>query len=176
MGLEPTPCCQDGILNPARLPIPPLRLECFDKIIYQASPVKCKKSFIRRIGLFPVILLFRTAACSNFHYYRLLHTACEISSRRRICCQSALSELIAQAQACPDFVLVVYRIIHRYLIINARRQCQIITKVKACRYTQGCMRPVVVDICPDSRCRRRPDCKAKLPTNTVMFPCCSLSV
>ena len=26
VGLEPTPCCQDGILNPARLPIPPLRL------------------------------------------------------------------------------------------------------------------------------------------------------
>ncbi len=25
-GLEPLPCCQDGILNPARLPIPPLRL------------------------------------------------------------------------------------------------------------------------------------------------------
>ena len=25
-GLEPSPCCQDGILNPARLPIPPLRL------------------------------------------------------------------------------------------------------------------------------------------------------
>ena len=25
VGLEPTPCCQDGILNPARLPIPPLR-------------------------------------------------------------------------------------------------------------------------------------------------------
>ena len=24
-GLEPSPCCQDGILNPARLPIPPLR-------------------------------------------------------------------------------------------------------------------------------------------------------
>ncbi len=26
-GLEPSPCCQDGILNPARLPIPPLRLD-----------------------------------------------------------------------------------------------------------------------------------------------------
>ena len=26
VGIEPTPCCQDGILNPARLPIPPLRL------------------------------------------------------------------------------------------------------------------------------------------------------
>jgi len=25
-GIEPSPCCQDGILNPARLPIPPLRL------------------------------------------------------------------------------------------------------------------------------------------------------
>ena len=25
-GLEPSPCRQDGILNPARLPIPPLRL------------------------------------------------------------------------------------------------------------------------------------------------------
>ena len=25
VGIEPTPCCQDGILNPARLPIPPLR-------------------------------------------------------------------------------------------------------------------------------------------------------
>ena len=24
-GVEPSPCCQDGILNPARLPIPPLR-------------------------------------------------------------------------------------------------------------------------------------------------------
>ena len=24
-GIEPSPCCQDGILNPARLPIPPLR-------------------------------------------------------------------------------------------------------------------------------------------------------
>ena len=25
-GVEPSPCCQDGILNPARLPVPPLRL------------------------------------------------------------------------------------------------------------------------------------------------------
>jgi hypothetical protein len=25
VGIEPTPCCQDGILNPARLPVPPLR-------------------------------------------------------------------------------------------------------------------------------------------------------
>jgi len=25
-GIEPSPCCQDGILNPARLPVPPLRL------------------------------------------------------------------------------------------------------------------------------------------------------
>ena len=24
-GVEPSPCCQDGILNPARLPVPPLR-------------------------------------------------------------------------------------------------------------------------------------------------------
>ena len=24
-GIEPSPCCQDGILNPARLPVPPLR-------------------------------------------------------------------------------------------------------------------------------------------------------
>ena len=26
VGIEPTLCCQNGILNPARLPIPPLRL------------------------------------------------------------------------------------------------------------------------------------------------------
>ena len=31
-GVEPSPCCQDGILNPARLPVPPLRLR-FAQII-----------------------------------------------------------------------------------------------------------------------------------------------
>jgi hypothetical protein len=30
-GVGPSPCCQDGILNPARLPVPPLRL--FGRII-----------------------------------------------------------------------------------------------------------------------------------------------
>ena len=41
-GLEPSPCCQDGILNPARLPIPPLRL-CKIIIDYCSLIVNSKK-------------------------------------------------------------------------------------------------------------------------------------
>ncbi len=34
VGLEPTLCCQNGILNPARLPISPLRQVCEAQSIY----------------------------------------------------------------------------------------------------------------------------------------------
>ena len=36
VGVEPTPPCEDRILNPARLPIPPLWLliKCITKIVY----------------------------------------------------------------------------------------------------------------------------------------------
>jgi hypothetical protein len=36
-GLEPSPCCQDGILNPARLPVPPLRPNHLSRIIHNPS-------------------------------------------------------------------------------------------------------------------------------------------
>ena len=41
-GLEPSPCCQDGILNPARLPIPPLRLDLGVIIEQRAGIVNIK--------------------------------------------------------------------------------------------------------------------------------------
>ena len=33
-GVEPSPCCQDGILNPARLPVPPLRPNFIDDVLF----------------------------------------------------------------------------------------------------------------------------------------------
>jgi hypothetical protein len=42
-GVEPSPCCQDGILNPARLPVPPLRL-LDSMLLPRKTPVKQKFS------------------------------------------------------------------------------------------------------------------------------------
>ncbi len=36
-GVEPSPCCQDGILNPARLPVPPLRPRFYLHVLSLAS-------------------------------------------------------------------------------------------------------------------------------------------
>ena len=52
-GLEPSPCCQDGILNPARLPIPPLRL--FEHIIAGQKDLVNQK-FPSRIA--PILSMF----------------------------------------------------------------------------------------------------------------------
>ncbi len=57
VGLEPTLCCQNGILNPACLPIPPLRLKgvlgldqsverCILPELFALSRVFCKFSFL----------------------------------------------------------------------------------------------------------------------------------
>lgn len=64
-GLEPSPCCQDGILNPARLPIPPLRrwnqAGIIDDGDFSVNPQFAVES--RRIGKVRPEMLFRQRMC-----------------------------------------------------------------------------------------------------------------
>jgi hypothetical protein len=47
-GVEPSPCCQDGILNPARLPVPPLRLIQTDATVLARGEIHVNLKFCPR--------------------------------------------------------------------------------------------------------------------------------
>lgn len=68
VGLEPTPCRQDGILNPARLPIPPLRLKNKQgKKNTSSCQAKSLESAIIQILNKPKLLEHFNLLCSHIH-------------------------------------------------------------------------------------------------------------